>query len=99
MGHSPKLNGWLRTRKRPLAAVAKLLKGRYPPHMKLRTRKAIGIFSTILFMIVYALVVMALGGRYIVGYGIVVELPFYILGGLGWLPGAMVIIRWMSKPD
>jgi hypothetical protein len=67
--------------------------------MKLRIRKAIGIFSTVLFMIVYALLVMALGGHYVVGLGVLYELPFYLLGGLGWLPGAMIIIRWMSKPD
>jgi hypothetical protein len=35
----------------------------------------------------------------VVGRGMVFELPFYILAGLGWLPVVMLIIRWMSKPD
>jgi Protein of unknown function (DUF2842) len=67
--------------------------------MKLRSRKAIGIIATVTFMIVYALVAMAIGGRYIVGSGVFVELIYYVFGGLAWLPGAMAIIRWMSVPD
>jgi len=67
--------------------------------MKLRTRKAIGTISTVAFMIVYALIVGAIGGLLVVGRGIFLELPYYILAGLGWLPVVMVIIKWMSKPD
>jgi hypothetical protein len=67
--------------------------------MKLRTRKLIGTIATVLFMIVYSLIVMAIGAMLVVGRGVPLELPFYILGGLGWLPVVMVIIRWMSKPD
>ncbi len=67
--------------------------------MKLRTRKAIGTVLTVLFITVYALFVAALGGIVIVGRGILFELPFYILAGLGWLPFVMAIIKWMSKPD
>ena len=67
--------------------------------MKQRSRKAIGTFATVLFIIAYALVMMAVGGVWVVGRGMVVELPFYILAGAGWIPVVMAIIRWMSKPD
>jgi Protein of unknown function (DUF2842) len=67
--------------------------------MKLRTRKLIGTIATVAYLIVYALVLMAVGGRYVVGLGMIYELPFYVLAGFGWLPGAMVIITWMSRPD
>lgn len=67
--------------------------------MTRRTRKAIGIPLTIVFLIVYSLVMMALGGQFIVGGGIVAELIFYVVAGVLWLPVAMAIIRWMSKPD
>jgi hypothetical protein len=67
--------------------------------MTLRTRKAIGTIATVTFLIAYALVMMAVGGILVVGRGMVFELPFYILAGLGWLPVVMLIIRWMSKPD
>jgi hypothetical protein len=67
--------------------------------MNLRTRKFIGIILTIVWMTVYSLIAMAIGGIYVLGRGIPLELPFYILAGLGWVPVEMIIIKWMSKPD
>lgn len=67
--------------------------------MNIRTRKAIGTFATVAFIIAYALVMMAVGGILVVGRGMAVELPFYIVAGAGWLPVVMAIIRWMSRPD
>lgn len=67
--------------------------------MTQRTRKAIGTFATVVFMIVYALVAMAVGGDVAVGRGLVMELAFYVLAGLLWVPVVMAIIRWMVKPD
>ena len=67
--------------------------------MTQRTRKAIGTFGTVAFLIVYALVAMAVGGMLVVGRGLAFELPFYIVAGILWLPVSMLIIRWMSKPD
>ena len=67
--------------------------------MTIRTRKAIGTIATVLFLIVYALAAMAVGGAFAVGRGPVVELLFYAVAGVLWLPVAMAIIRWMSRPD
>jgi uncharacterized membrane protein len=67
--------------------------------MKIRTRKLIGTIATVLFMAVYALVVMVIGAGLVIGRGILFELPFYVLGGLAWLPVVMALIRWMAKPD
>jgi hypothetical protein len=67
--------------------------------MTLRTRKAIGTFATVVFLIVYALVAMAVGGELAVGRGLAVELTFYAVAGLLWLPVVMAIIRWMARPD
>lgn len=67
--------------------------------MKQRTRKFIGTFGTVFFLAVYSLVFMAIGGMVVVGRGIAFELPFYIVAGLLWVPAAMVIIRWMARPD
>ena len=72
---------------------------RPPAGMKLRTRKAIGTFATVVFLIVYSLIAMAVGGQWIVGRGILVELAYYIVAGLLWLPAVMVIVKWMSRPD
>lgn len=67
--------------------------------MKLRTRKAIGTVLTVIWLTVYSLVMMAIGGILVLGRGMVLELPFYIIAGLGWVPVEMWIIKWMSKPD
>jgi hypothetical protein len=67
--------------------------------MTIRARKFIGIILTIVWITVYALVAMAIGANYVVGSGMLVELPFFILAGITWIPIEMVIIRWMSRPD
>jgi len=67
--------------------------------MKMRQRKFIGTVATIAFLVAYALIAMAIGGQYVVGYGPAVELPAFFLLGVGWIPVAMILIRWMSRPD
>ncbi len=67
--------------------------------MNIRTRKAIGTIGTVMFLIVYALAAMAVGGAFAVGQGPAVELVFYVVAGILWLPVAMTIIRWMARPD
>jgi Protein of unknown function (DUF2842) len=66
--------------------------------MKLRTRKLLGTIGTVVFLTLYCLVAMAIGGKYVVGFGPLIELPFFIIAGLLWIPGEMAIIKWMSKP-
>jgi uncharacterized membrane protein len=67
--------------------------------MTQRTRKAIGTLATVAFLIVYTLIAMTVGGELAVGRGLAVELVFYVVAGLLWLPAVMAIIRWMVKPD
>ena len=67
--------------------------------MKQRSRKAIGTIATVLFLIVYSLAAMAVGGQLVVGRGMALELPYYIVAGALWLPVVMLIIKWMAKPD
>jgi hypothetical protein len=67
--------------------------------MKQRTRKAAGTVLMVTFLVVYTLVMMAIGGEIATGRGIAVELIFFAAAGLLWLPVAMAIIRWMMRPD
>jgi hypothetical protein len=67
--------------------------------MKIRTRKAIGTALTVIWITVYSLVAMAVGGMLVVGRGMALELPFYVIAGLGWVPVEMWIIKFMSRPD
>ena len=66
--------------------------------MTLRQRKFIGMVAIVAFLIVYCLIAMAIGGMVAVGLPLPLEIGFFILAGLGWLPVVMVIIRWMSRP-
>jgi hypothetical protein len=67
--------------------------------MKLRTRKAIGTALTVLWITVYCLIVGAVGAILVLGRGMTLELPFYVIAGFGWVPIEMWIITWMSRPD
>ncbi len=67
--------------------------------MKQRTRKLIGTFGTVIYLAIYSLVMMAVGGWLVVGKGTAYELPFFIVAGVLWIPGAMLIIKWMARPD
>lgn len=83
-------------RKRPLAAPNRCP---YKHLMNIRTRKAIGTVLTVLWLTIYALIAMAIGGQFVVGSGVAVELPFYAVAGVAWIPVAMLIIKWMTRPD
>ena len=67
--------------------------------MKMRTRKLIGSMVMIVFVIVYALLAMGLA------QGRITEAPGWVQGlyyatlGIAWIFPAMLIIRWMEKPE
>ena len=66
--------------------------------MNMRTRKLIGVVATVSFLIVYCLVAMVIGVRLLVDQPVWVQLPGFILLGIGWLPVVMKLIRWMQMP-
>lgn len=67
--------------------------------MSQRQRKFLGMIACVIYLIAYCLIIMAIGGQFIVGSHGAFELAFYAFAGFAWLPIAMMIIRWMSKPD
>jgi hypothetical protein len=66
--------------------------------MTLRQRKFLGMVAIVTFLIVYSLIAMAIGGMVAVGLPLPLEIGFFVLAGIGWLPVVMIIIRWMSRP-
>jgi hypothetical protein len=66
--------------------------------MSLRQRKFIGMVAIVTFLIVYCLIAMAIGGMVAVGLPMLLEIGFFIIAGIAWLPVVMMIIRWMSRP-
>jgi len=66
--------------------------------MTVRLRKLIGVVATVMFLVAYCLIAMAIAGDLLVGQNAAVQLVGYVVAGVAWLPGAMAIIRWMSRP-
>ena len=60
-------------------------------------RKLIGTVAIILFVIAYALVVMALAQPVLKDAGVVTQLLFYALAGLAWILPVMPLIAWMER--
>jgi len=66
--------------------------------MTLRQRKFIGMVAIVAFLIVYCLIAMAVGGMVAVGLPLPLEIGFFVIAGIAWLPVVMFLIRWMSRP-
>ena len=65
--------------------------------MRRRNRKLIGVIAMVSFVIVYALVLMALAqSRPLQDANGVVQGLFYVIGGLSWIIPIMPLIRWME---
>jgi Protein of unknown function (DUF2842) len=67
--------------------------------MSRRTRKFIGMITMISFVIFYALVVMGLAPRILIGANKLVEMSFYFIAGLAWILPLLPLIRWMEKRE
>lgn len=65
--------------------------------MTRRTRKLIGTVAMIVFVMAYALVVMALAQPILNGAGPWTQLAFYAVGGLAWVLPIMPLIAWMER--
>lgn len=67
--------------------------------MPRRLRKLVGTFTLFAFVILYALVAMALAESRIVDAPKLVQAVFYMVLGLAWVLPVMPLIRWMERPD
>jgi hypothetical protein len=67
--------------------------------MHIRTRKLIGTFALIVLVVVWSLLAMALAQSVLTEINGLVAAIFYVVAGLGWVPPAMLLIRWMVRPD
>ena len=67
--------------------------------MTIRTRKLVGAIALILFLAIYALAAMMAAIVLQVSESKVVELIYYPVAGLLWVPPAMWLVKWMQRPD
>jgi len=67
--------------------------------MNIRTRKFIGMLALLALIIVYSLGAMLVAVHYVLDRHGAIQAVYFILAGLFWLPPAMVLIKWMQRPD
>jgi hypothetical protein len=64
--------------------------------MPVRLRKLIGAVALILLVVLWALVAMALAQSPALKANGAIEVLYYVVAGLGWVPVAMPLVKWMS---
>ncbi len=67
--------------------------------MTIRTRKLIGTLGLFALAAVWSLLAMALAQSALTDINGFVAAIYYVVAGLGWVLPAMVLVRWMVKPD
>jgi hypothetical protein len=67
--------------------------------MSIRTRKLIGTFALLALVTVWSLVAMALAQSVLTNINGLVATIYYVVAGLGWVLPAMLLIKWMARPD
>jgi hypothetical protein len=67
--------------------------------MRPRIRKLIGTFALLALVAVWSLLAMALAQIVLVRSNGFLDLAYYVVAGLGWVPLAMLLISWMSRDD
>jgi len=67
--------------------------------MHLRTRKLIGTVALLVLVMVWALLAMTLAQSILTDINGLVAAIFYMVAGLGWVLPAMVLVKWMLRPD
>jgi hypothetical protein len=67
--------------------------------MNIRTRKLIGAFALLALVAVWSLVAMALAQSVLTDINGFIAVIYYVVAGLGWVLPAMLLIKWMARPD
>lgn len=62
-----------------------------------RLRKLIGSIVLVIFVVIYALIVMTIAAK-LPGASGLAQLAFYLVTGLAWVVPAAALIYWMQKP-
>jgi len=67
--------------------------------MRIRTRKLIGAFALLALVTVWSLVAMTLAQSALTDINGWIATIYYIVAGLGWVLPAMLLVKWMGRPD
>lgn len=63
-----------------------------------RLRKLIGTILLMIWILIWVLLAMGLAQLVLPGASGWVAALYYMIAGFGWVPLAMLIISWMSRP-
>ena len=67
--------------------------------MPMRIRKLIGAFALLALVTVWSLLAMALAQSVLTDINGFVAAIYYAVAGLGWVLPAMLLVKWMGRPD
>jgi hypothetical protein len=67
--------------------------------MSIRIRKLIGAFGLLALVSLWSLTAMALAQSVLTDINGFVAALYYVVAGLGWVLPAMLLVRWMTRPD
>ncbi len=67
--------------------------------MTIRTRKLVGAFGLLVLVAVWSLFAMALAQSVLTDINGFVAAIYYVLAGVGWVVPAMLLVKWMGRPD
>ena len=67
--------------------------------MPLRLRKLVGTFALVILVVLYALLATTIATYRLAESPWWVHLLYFLLSGLIWVLPAMLIIRWMERPQ
>ena len=67
--------------------------------MPIRVRKLIGAVALLVLVSAWALLAMALAQSALTDINGFVAAIYYVVAGLGWVVPAMLLVKWMGRPD
>ena len=67
--------------------------------MTIRIRKLIGTVALLVLVALWSLIAMALSQSVLTDINGFVAAIYYVVAGLGWVLPAMLLVKWMGRPD
>jgi hypothetical protein len=67
--------------------------------MSMRTRKLIGAIALLVLVSAWSLTAMALAQSVLTDINGFVAAIYYVVAGLGWVLPAMLLVKWVARPD
>ena len=67
--------------------------------MQIRTRKFIGMLGLLALLFVYSLAAMRFAVAFVLDKHALLQGVYFVAAGVLWLPPAMILVRWMQRPD